>query len=80
MNILVVQNLDILTHVFVVVTMDPVTLILLLMVLTLPIIYLLKSYNDRKRISALINQLPGPPAYPIVGTALDMLRAERTGK
>jgi len=57
--------------------MEPVTIALLLMVLILPTLYLFRSLKERKRFASLINQLPGPASYPIFGTALELVLAQR---
>lgn len=60
--------------------MEIITTTLLLVALTFPILYLFRSYKERKVFANMINLLPGPPSYPIFGTALDMILAERKGK
>ncbi|KAI7815338.1 cytochrome p450 [Rhyzopertha dominica] len=57
--------------------MDPITLLLLLVLLMIPSAVLLKAYFKKRQLAYYVNKLPGPPVYPIFGTAYEMLRTPR---
>ena len=58
--------------------MDPT--ILLATLLAAAILALLPRIVRRARFVRLVNKIPGPPAYPIVGTLLPLLLAPRNSK
>lgn len=54
--------------------MDFSTVVLVIITLiTLLNIFFLKSYKERRKIVAAVDKIPGPKAYPIIGTTLDLL-------
>jgi len=58
--------------------MDPT--ILLATLLAVAVLALLPRIVRRARFVRLVNKIPGPPAYPIVGTLLPLLLAPRGSK
>ena len=58
--------------------MDPT--ILLATLLAVAVLALLPRIVRRARFVRLVNKIPGPPAYPIVGTLLPLLLAPRNSK
>ena len=58
--------------------MDPT--ILLATLLAVAVLALLPPIVRRARFVRLVNKIPGPPAYPIVGTLLPLLLAPRNSK
>jgi len=58
--------------------MDPT--ILLATLLAVAVLALLPRIVRRARFVRLVNKIPGPPAYPIVGTLLPLVLAPRGSK
>lgn len=57
--------------------MDPVILLLLIALFVIPAYNLLQLYNKKRKISAIIDQLPGPKKYPIFGTSYELMKTPR---
>jgi hypothetical protein len=60
-------------------TMDAATLLLSLGLLITAALLIFTRNTARARIKRLINLLPGPPAYPIVGSFLPYILLDRKG-
>ena len=58
--------------------MDPT--IILAALLAVAVLALLPRIVRRARFVRLVNKIPGPPAYPIVGSLLPLLLAPRNSK
>lgn len=60
--------------------MDPITIVLLLILLALPGIPVLKWLWKKRKLAYYVNQLPGPPTYPFFGTSYKYFRTPRKRK
>jgi hypothetical protein len=60
--------------------MDPASLLVGGALIVLAVLFLFSSNGKKGRIAAKINNLPGPPVYPIVGSSLPLFFKKRNGK
>jgi hypothetical protein len=62
------------------ITMDSATLLLGCALVAIALVFFLMSHGNSARLAAQISNIPGPPAYPIVGTTLPLLFIQRNGE
>lgn len=59
--------------------MEFITLILTLILLFLPILYYWPIYKEKKRLEMALKDLPGPKAFPMIGSTYLFLGVAREG-
>jgi hypothetical protein len=60
--------------------MDPVTLLLGGVLIVVTLLFLFSSNGNKARLASEVSRIPGPPAYPIVGSVLPVLFLKRNGE